>query len=105
MSLACFECRRGGVFNTLILFAKDSNFDPEKPVSHYPNFCTDCAAFGNFEEVQTSRFAIVEEGGFQDSWNTGTDGDKLRETKYKLVDEAALAAKLPKIFEALLKTR
>ena len=104
MSLACFECGREGAFKILILFASDGNFDPEKPVSHYSNFYTDCAAFGDFKEVKKSRFMVVEEGEFQDSWNTGTDGDKLRETRHKLVDEAALAAKLPRIFEALLKT-
>ena len=105
MSLACFECKRGGAFNTILIFDKDGRFDPEKPVSHYSNFYTDCANFGDFEEVETSRFAIVKEGELQDSWHTGTDGDKLRETKYKLVDEATLAARLPKIFGALLQTR
>ncbi|MEK7532732.1 MAG: hypothetical protein AAB579_03990 [Patescibacteria group bacterium] len=104
MSLACFECRRGGAFNTLVLFASDGDFDPEKSVSHYPSFYTDCAAFGDFKKVEKSRFMIVEERESQDSWNTGTDGDKLRETKYKFVDETTLAAKLPKIFAALLKT-
>ena len=43
MSLACFECGHRGAFNTLIIFDKDGKFDPEKPVSHYPNFYTDCA--------------------------------------------------------------
>lgn len=103
MSLACFECMRGGSFNTLIIFDKDGSFDPDKPVSAYPNFYTDCATFDDFAEVETSRFAIVEEGRPQSSWNTGTDGDKLRETKYKRIDEAALAARLPRIVGALLK--
>lgn len=103
MSLACFECRRGGVFNTLILFAEDGNFDPEKPASHYSNFYTDCAAFGDFKKVKKSRFMIVQKREFADSWFTGTDGDKLRKTKCKLVDEVALAAKLPNIFAALLR--
>ena len=105
MSLACFECNRIGAFNTSIIFDGDGNFDPQKPVSHYPNFYTDCATFDDFREVKESRFMVVEGRDVQDSWNTGTDGDKLRETKYKLVDEAVLAAKLPRIFEALLKTK
>jgi len=103
MSLACFECGEIGSFNTLIIFNRDGNFDPQKPVSHYPNFYTDCVAFADFEEVKKSRFMVVEERGYQDSWNTGTDGDKLQETKRKFIDEAILATKLPRIFKALLK--
>src|SRR3989344_7630074 len=98
MSLSCFECERIGAFNTLIIFARDGNFDPEKPVSHYHNFYTDCAAIGQFKKVQTSRFAIVQLERFNYMWNTGSDGELLRETMYKLVDEVTLAEKLPKIF-------
>ena len=104
MSLACFECRRVGAFNTLILFTIDGKFDAEKPVSHYSNFYTDCLNFNDLKEVKKSRFMVVEEERFKHVWNTGTDGDKLQKTKYKFVDEATLAAKLPKIFAALLKT-
>ena len=103
MSLACFECLRSGSFNTLIIFSKDGKFDPEKPVSHYSSFYTDCAKFEDFRVVKASRFMVVEEKGFQDSWNTGTDGDTLRETRHKLVNDVALAARLPRIFGELLK--
>jgi hypothetical protein len=103
MSLACFECMRNGTFNTLIIFDKDGKFDPQIPVSHYSNFYTDCASIGDFKRVSSSRFAIVQEKTHQDSWNTGTDGDKLQETNYKLIDEADLAKKLPRIYGALIK--
>lgn len=103
MSLGCFECGRGGAFNTLILFTSDGNFDVEKPVSHYSNFYTDCATLNDFKEIKESRFMVVKLKCFQDSVITGTDGDKIREAKHKLVDETTLAAKLPGIFEALLK--
>src|SRR3989344_2586557 len=77
MSLSCFECERIGAFNTLIIFARDGNFDPEKPVSHYHNFYTDCATIGQFKKVQTSRFAIVQLERFNYMWNTGSDGELL----------------------------
>jgi hypothetical protein len=106
MNLVCFECNSGGAFNTLIIFDNEGEFDPEKPVSQYHNLYTNCADFGNFKKVKKSRFAIVREGEFHDSWlfTVTTDRVRLREMKYKLIGETELAKRLPKIFKELLKT-
>ena len=99
MSLGCFECKQMGAFNTLILFKPKGRFNKEKPVSSYSNFYTCCASFNSFKAVKKSRFMIVEEKSFADSWNTGKDGDKLKDTKFKYIDEKELEAKLPNIFK------
>ena len=104
MSLGCFECREGGAFNTLIIFEPHGKFDIEIPISHYRNFyvCFRCSGgFYGFDEVEKSRFMIVLERDFQGSWNTGTDGDKLKETRFKLISENELERRLPNIFKKL----
>ena len=103
MSLACLECNQIGAFDTLIVFHPKGNFDPEKPVSRYPNFYTDCAKLGDFKEVKSSRFMVVKQRGKNDSWNTGNDGPKISETASKLISEDELRKKLPKIHAALLQ--
>ena len=47
MSLACYECERGGSFDTLILFS-ENGFQDTTPVSSYANFYTDCASVDDF---------------------------------------------------------
>lgn len=101
MSLACFECNKIGSFNTLIIFEEDGAFEEGKLIAHYRSFYTDCASFSGFEPVAKSRFMIVQEKAYQDSWNTGSDGDVLKQTHHKFIDEVALQKKLPKIFAAL----
>ena len=103
MSLVCLECNCIGAFNTLVIFDSNGKFDPQKLVSDYSNFYTDCATFDDFSEVNESRFMIVEERKSQNSWNIATDGDKLHETRCKLIDENVLAVKLPRIFKELIE--
>ena len=102
MSLACFECDRIGEFNTLVIFDKTKAFNINTPISHFPNFYTDCASFDGLKTAKNkSRFMVVLEGTVSSTWNTGTDGDMLRAARYKYVDEKDLKKQLPKIFEAL----
>lgn len=101
MSLACLECGRVGAFNTLVIFNSEAKFESDSYVSSYPNFYTCCVSLVEFPEVKESRFAIVQEREHQNTWATGTDGERLGNTKYRCVDEAELRRKLPKIFEAL----
>lgn len=105
MSLACWECKRRGAFNTLVIFDPDGKFDSDKHVSSYRNFYTCCASFENFTKAKKSRFMVVQEQDYQDKWNTCTDGERLETTKYKLVDEDELRRKLPKTFERLAQKR
>lgn len=101
MSLACYECDKCGSFDTLIIFSKDQSFDEEKNVCNYKNFYTDCASIDDFEPVEKSCFAIVKEKSSSGSWFTGSDGSKLKETKFFLIDEEKLKGKLPRIHGAL----
>lgn len=91
---------RVGAFDTLILFDPAGIFDPEIPTSHFANYYTDCARFDSFNEVPESRFAIAELQENEETWLTGSDGFKLKDTRYKRIDEAALSAKMPNIYRA-----
>lgn len=101
MSLACLECNRVGMFNTLIIFEPEGSFDAGGYISSYRNFYTCCASLTDFTEGKKSRFMVVQDAESQDAWNTGTDGARLRDTKHKRVDEATVRRKLPRIFEEL----
>lgn len=104
MSLACFECQRGGSFNTQIIFDPNGVFDENKHTAQFRNFYTDCAKAEDFSEAISSRFAIVTRSGFDDSWFTGDDGPELGTVSWKRIPEQEIAGKLPRIYGALLRS-
>lgn len=103
MSLACWECRQIGTFNTLVLFERDGAFDLSKETSEYPNFYTCCASFHDFKTVGKSRFMVVEQPLLESQWSRSANKGSIAQAKYKLVDEAELRARVPKICETLAK--
>jgi len=105
MSLGCFECKRDGAFNTLILFEPTGNFDISKNVFEYSNYyvCHDCLRSNVFQEVEKSRFMIVVEKEY--SYSIFASGEKISETKFKLINEEELEDRLPNIFTSLTKTK
>ena len=104
MSLACFECNQIGSFDTLVLFDPKGKFDCDSPVSSFPNFYTCCASISDFTEAKDSRFLIVKTRSREGSWLTGTDGDPVGDTRVKRINEAELRTRMPRIFEALMRT-
>lgn len=105
MSVACLECNRIGAFNTLIVFDAKGVFDLDVHVSSYPNFYTCCASPADFKGAVDSKFMIAQTIEYLDRWNTGTDGERVRDTEHKRIDEAELRRRLPRIFEALTQKK
>lgn len=100
MSLACLECKRNGSFNTLIVKVGE-DFDPQRPISHYPNYYTCCASFNSFREVKKSEYMVVEIISHASMWHTGNDGERFDEVKCRFISKNALKKLLPKIHKAL----
>lgn len=101
MSLACYECLKGGSFDTLIIFNKDKEFSEEKYICDYENYYTCCASTDDFEPVEKSNFAIVKEPTSKGCWFTGNNGSRLKEVTFFPIDEEKLKEKLPRIYRKL----
>ena len=99
MERICWECKVIGLLSTTILYSKDGDFDSEKNIGEYRNCHTGCARFEDFDEVEDSKFMIVEEK--QDE-KFGRDR-RISSCRYKKISEKQLKLILPKTYRDLMR--
>ena len=97
MSLVvCYECKKIGDIDTIILVANEFNLD--EPIYYYAHCYTCCSSVGPAEKSSNlTKFMIVE---YKE--NSLNDDFIIRKHKHKFIDEKWLAENSPNIYKKLL---